>query len=73
MSSGRIEDVMYRNFIIILAALLVAVAPIWNYSRDWTFGPCIAVLFLLGLNLTVYLFAHSGPGDTAIRPPSPNA
>jgi hypothetical protein len=54
---------MYRNFILALAALLVAVAPIWSYSRDWTFGPAIAVLFLLSVNLTVYLFAHSDAAD----------
>ena len=61
---------MYRNFILALAALLVAVAPVWNYSRDWTFGPAIAVLFLLGVNLTVYLFAHAEPADGAMTPPN---
>ena len=63
---------MYRNFILVLAALLVAVMPIWGYSRDWTFGPFIAVLLLLGLNLAVYLFAPADRGAT-MTPPSPNA
>jgi len=54
---------MHRNFIFALAALLVAVAPIWSYSRDWTFGPAIAVLFLLGINLMVYLFAQAEPAE----------
>ncbi|HEY2835207.1 MAG TPA: hypothetical protein VGI89_01475 [Rhizomicrobium sp.] len=61
---------MYRNFIFTLAALLVAVAPVWSYSHDWTFGPAIAVLFLLSLNLTVYLFASSEPAEGAMTPPS---
>ena len=60
---------MYRNFILALAALLIAVAPVWNYSRDWTFGPAIAVLFLLGVNLIVYLFVQSEPADGAVTPP----
>jgi len=61
---------MYRNFIFVLAALLVAVAPVWNYSRNWTFGPAIAVLFLLCVNLTVYLLAQSEPSDGAMTPPN---
>ncbi|HXS06102.1 MAG TPA: hypothetical protein VN723_04875 [Rhizomicrobium sp.] len=54
---------MHRNFIFALAVLLVAVAPIWSYSRHWTFGPFIAVLFLLCVNLTVYLFARNDAAD----------
>lgn len=61
---------MYRTFILALAALLVAVAPVWNYSHNWTFGPFIAVLFLLGVNLTVYLFAQSEPADRTVSPPN---
>lgn len=61
---------MYRNFILALAALLVAVAPVWNYSRDWTFGPAIAVLFLLAVNLIVYLFVQSESSDGAVTPPN---
>ena len=57
---------MYRTFILALAALLVAVAPIWDYSRDWTFGPFIAVLFLLSVNLVIYLFAQHEPADTSL-------
>jgi hypothetical protein len=61
---------MHRNFILALAVLLVAVAPIWSYSRGWTFGPAIAVLFLLGVNLAVYLFAQGEPAETVLTPPS---
>jgi hypothetical protein len=57
---------MYRNFILALAALLVAVAPVWNYSRAWTFGPFIAVLFLLSVNLVVYLFAQHEPSESRL-------
>ena len=61
---------MYRNFIFALAVLLVAVAPVWSYSHDWTFGPAIAVLFLLAVNLTVYLFAQSEAADGVVTPPN---
>lgn len=57
---------MYRTFLFALAALLVAVAPVWNYSSSWTFGPFIAVLFLLGVNLFVYLFAKSEQAEAAL-------
>lgn len=57
---------MYRTFLLALAALLVAVAPVWSYSSKWTFGPFIAVLFLLGLNLFVYLFAQSERGEAPL-------
>ena len=70
MTFPSIEDVMHRNFIFALAALLVAVAPVWSYSHDWTFGPAIAVLFLLGVNLMVYLFAQTEPSETALTRPS---
>ncbi|HEY2836006.1 MAG TPA: hypothetical protein VGI89_05505 [Rhizomicrobium sp.] len=50
---------MYRNFIFTLAALLVAVAPVWSYSHDWTVGPAIAVLFLLCVNLVNFLLPDS--------------
>lgn len=60
---------MYRIFILLLAALLVAVAPVWGYSHGWTFGPFIAVLFLLCVNLMVYLFAQSEGGEAALPRP----
>jgi len=46
---------MYRNFLLLLALILVAVTPIWEYNSNWSFGPFIAVLFLLGVNLINYL------------------
>lgn len=46
---------MYQKFLITLAIVLVAVAPVWNYSSTWSYGPFIAVLFLLGVNLVNYL------------------
>jgi len=64
---------MYRTFLFVLAALLVAVTPVWNYSRDWTFGPFIAILLLLGLNLSVYIFAQPEPGSGAISGPDRQA
>ncbi len=53
---------MYRNFILALVFVLVAVAPVWGYSSGWTFGPFIAVLFLLGVNLINFLFIHPDEG-----------
>ena len=38
---------MYQKFLITLAIVLVAVAPVWNYSSNWSYGPFIAVLCLL--------------------------
>jgi hypothetical protein len=46
---------MYQKFLLALVIILVAVAPIWNYSSDWSFGPFLAVLFLLGVNLINFL------------------
>ena len=48
---------MYQKFLVALAILLVAVAPVWTYSSNWSYGPFIAVLFLLGVNLVNYLCA----------------
>ncbi len=50
---------MYRKFLLALVLLLVAVAPVWGYSSSWSFGPFIAVLFLLGVNLINFLFEQS--------------
>jgi hypothetical protein len=46
---------MYQKFLIVLAIMLVAVAPVWGYSSNWSFGPFFAVLFLLGVNLVNFL------------------
>jgi hypothetical protein len=64
---------MYRTFLLALAALLVAVAPVWNYSHDWTFGPFIAILLLLGLNLSVYIFAQPQSDDGSMSGPDRQA
>ena len=46
---------MYQKFLIALTIVLVTVAPVWSYSSSWSYGPFIAVLFLLGVNLVNYL------------------
>jgi hypothetical protein len=46
---------MYQKFLVALALMLFAVAPVWNYNSNWSYGPFIAVLFLLGVNLVNYL------------------
>lgn len=46
---------MYQKFLLLLTLILVAVTPIWGYNSNWSFGPFIAVLFLLGVNLINFL------------------
>jgi hypothetical protein len=46
---------MYRTFLLVLALVMVAVAPVWGYSSNWSFGPFLAVLFLLAVNLINFL------------------
>jgi hypothetical protein len=50
---------MYQKFLLLLTILLVAVAPVWSYNSHWSFGPFIAVLFLLGVNLVNFLLQDS--------------
>jgi hypothetical protein len=52
LSSGRR---MYQKFLLLLAVILVAVTPVWSYNSNWSFGPFLAVLFLLGVNLVNFL------------------
>jgi len=42
---------MQRYVILTLAAAFIAVLPIWPFDHRWTFGPAIAVGFLLVVNL----------------------
>ena len=42
---------MQRFVIVALAAALLAVLPVWPFDRHWTYGPAIAVSFLLAVNL----------------------
>ena len=54
---------MQRLVILALAAALVAVLPIWPFARQWTYGPAIAVGFLLVVNLLSFASAQVGkPG-----------
>ena len=42
---------MQRVVILALAVTLLAVLPVWPFDRHWTYGPAIAVSFLLAVNL----------------------
>jgi Na+/H+-translocating membrane pyrophosphatase len=44
---------MHRTLIFGLLASFVMVLPIWPYDLHWTYGPAIAVAFLLGVNAMV--------------------
>jgi hypothetical protein len=72
---------MRRVVLFILLAMLAAVLPLWPYSRNWSFGPAIAMAFLLAVNLLDPVFEYcegrwSGalpehgrvPADVAVTP-----
>ena len=42
---------MQRFVILALAGALLAVLPVWPFDRQWSYGPAIAVSFLLAVNL----------------------
>lgn len=44
---------MQRILLIILSIALLAALPVWPFSSHWTYGPAIAVAFLLIVNLLV--------------------
>lgn len=76
---------MRRVILFILLAMLVAALPLWPFNRAWSYGPAIAVAFLLVVNLLGPLFEyfedrrdkslseHRGvPANVAV-PPDPGA
>ena len=46
---------MQRWVIWVLAGALIAALPVWRFNSQWTYGPAIAVGFLLLVNLLVLL------------------
>jgi hypothetical protein len=42
---------MQRGLMIILLAALGAALPVWRFNRDWSYGPAMAIGFLLMVNL----------------------
>ena len=53
---------MQRLVIVMLAAAFVAVLPVWPFDRQWSYGPAIAVGFLLLVNLLMLLSERIGRG-----------
>ena len=51
---------MRRFVLMTLGLALVAVLPVWQFSRQWTYGPAIAVGFLLLVNLLPFLSDRLG-------------
>ena len=51
---------MQRGLIIILLAALGAALPVWPFNRDWSYGPAMAVAFLLLVNLLVPVCDYVG-------------
>jgi hypothetical protein len=58
---------MYRKFLVVLALALVAALPVWGYNSTWSYGPFIAVLFLLTVNLVNFLLDDPLAVDKAGR------
>ena len=46
---------MQRLVIVVLVAAFVAVLPVWPFDRGWSYGPAIAVAFLLVVNVLMLL------------------
>jgi hypothetical protein len=46
-----IQRGMLRGLVYILLAALAAVLPVWRFNRDWSYGPAMAIAFLLMVNL----------------------
>jgi hypothetical protein len=53
---------MQRLVIVVLAAVFVAVLPVWPFDRHWSYGPAIAVGFLLAVNLLMLVSERTGRG-----------
>lgn len=51
---------MQRLVVVVLAAALFVVLPVWPFDRNWTYGPAIAVGFLLAVNLMALASAQGG-------------
>lgn len=49
---------MRRVILFILLAMLAAALPLWPFNREWSYGPAIAVAFLLVVNLLGPLFEY---------------
>lgn len=72
---------MRRVILLILLAMLIAALPLWPFNRGWSYGPAIAVAFLLAVNLLAPICEffegrrgsasaeHRGvPADVAVTP-----
>jgi hypothetical protein len=53
---------MQRVVILALTVMLLAVLPVWPFDRHWTYGPAIAVSFLLAVNLMMLAAERLGRG-----------
>lgn len=51
---------MRRLVILVLVAAFVAVLPVWPFDRGWSYGPAIAVGFLLLVNLLMLMSERVG-------------
>jgi len=70
-----------RYIAFLLLPVLGAAMPVWPYNNHWSYGPALAVAFLLAVNLLVLLIEYVGrrldgslpeygrmPADIAVTP-----
>lgn len=51
---------MPRCISVFLLPILAVVLPVWPYNAEWSYGPALAVAFLLAANLLVVLIEYVG-------------
>lgn len=49
-----------RYILAFLLPILPVMAPVWPFNHDWSYGPLLAVAFLLGVNLLVLVVEFVG-------------
>ncbi len=49
-----------RIILVILLAALISALPLWPYNSQWSYGPAIAMAFLVTVNLIVMACNASG-------------
>ena len=49
-----------RIILVILLAALISALPLWPYNNQWSYGPAIAMAFLVAANLIVMACNFSG-------------
>ena len=51
---------MQLSLCLLLVPALIAALPVWSFNRNWSYGPALAVGFLLAVNLLVVVSEYLG-------------